>query len=134
MQKTVISREMWYRGQGGEGSCLERYSDGRRCCLGFDGRQNFPDVKISGKALPSSTEYRENSVPFIEKWEKPISAPLTNLCKNILNLTVEKVGFLDHLEDYAAYVNDNKYLPEDIREILITAIFFEADTEAAFID
>lgn len=51
MKKVVVKRSQWLRGEGVSASCLLRYSDHKRCCLGFmcsaDGHSD--DVLIERK-------------------------------------------------------------------------------------
>lgn len=54
LQKLVINRLKWLRGEGADVSYLLRASDGKMCCLGFHARQiaKLPAKEISGACNP----------------------------------------------------------------------------------
>lgn len=115
MEKLVIDRAKWLRGQGG-GSLLEPQS-GKMCCLGFEClRLGFTENDISNKGYPS----------------------------NILKVMDETIRLPEYLRGYlieencfctqAAKVNDTKGLNEFEREVKIKELFAGVGIEVEFIN
>ena len=55
MQKLVIDRTRWLRGEGPEESALLRPTDNKMCCLGFDAlRRGLTSDEIKGVEAPKN--------------------------------------------------------------------------------
>jgi hypothetical protein len=123
MEKLIIDRGKWYRGQP-EGSALLREEDGKMCCLGFDClRRGFTPDRLIGVMVPESiaTALEEDNltrlkglVSYCECEGGHLQA--TNTCEDLVR------------------VNDDALLDELSREEQIADLFAEIGVTVEFIN
>jgi hypothetical protein len=109
MEKLVIDRATWGRGQGnkmgGSGdSCLLSPKTGKKCCLGFYALAcGYSEIEIRGKAMPWSLD---RSDPRYRQWQSDPS----------------KISHGDP-QAILAGLNDEPDVPDEIREAWIAEGF-----------
>jgi hypothetical protein len=120
MQKLIIKRSEWLRGEGPSYSYLYRSSDGKRCCLGFLGNQvcGFTDAEMSNKAMPSALPLSNWPSKMLRENDEDRFGPLidSTITTNLSN------------------ANDSKFLPDEGREDRISRLMTELDIAVEFID
>lgn len=112
VKELTIDRSLWYRGQGGDSSKLER-TDGRRCCIGFYAlacgltrkeilcRTYLSTHGDESVPPPHEAAWLDELMPD-RTWDYGISAT---------------IGY------ELAMINDNELMPEPAREVRIAELF-----------
>jgi len=113
MEKLIIDRNIWLRGEGGFKSYLLRTSDKKKCCIGIlvSSLLNIEDDKILGKSTAISDEWLVSLIPQEMKWLKnyPIMAE-----------------FYD--------TNDDPTISDEEREKKLTVLFAAQNIKVEFIN
>ena len=113
INKLVVSRKRWLRGEGSDKSMLLRPLDDKMCCLGFLACQvGAREEDIRDKTEPES--------PFSSGWEWPSwmfdsSKPLVGLRYRLMT------------------INDDASLSEEQRESILKEEFAKVGVEVEFI-
>lgn len=122
MQKLIIKRSEWLRGEGSDGSYLYRREDGKRCCLGFLGKQlcGITDEQMAGKEMPNAL-------------------PLCDWLPKMLDLDADSTPFDPILINsiitaYLSINNDRVMMSEEEREKNIAQLMIQLDVEVVFVD
>jgi hypothetical protein len=117
MEFTVV-RSQWYRGQGDTDSRLRRSSDGLMCCLGFHAIAcGLDEADITGLAFPSVTRIPHTVPSGLLSW-----------------LWDADEETYDTPEAVIGRINDETQIPEDEREIRLTAEFAKHGITVKFVD
>lgn len=116
MEKLVIDRTKWLRGEGSEASRLLRPSDGKMCCLGFYSLScGLTDKDIQN--IPAAPEIAE--IPEVMDW-------LIEDCGNRIVHSDDAAELMDY--------NDTPPIRDTDREAHITEIFAKHGIEVEFIN
>jgi hypothetical protein len=126
MQKLIIKRSEWLRGEGSDCSYLYRSSDGKRCCLGFLGNQvcGLTDDEMAGNAMPSCLP-RASWLPQMLKREERRNGDGHFLYDAIIDAPITTS---------LAHINDSQMVSEEKREKEVSQLMRELDIEVEFID
>jgi hypothetical protein len=113
MEKLVIDRNIWLRGEGGIKSYLLRESDKKKCCIGIlmSSLLNIVDDKILGESTAISNEWLVSLIPQKMEWLKNFST-------------------MNEFYD----TNDNSTISDEEREKKLTKLFAAQNIEVEFIN
>lgn len=138
MEKLVIDRSTWLRGEGSDESALLRSDDGMMCCLGFDAlRRGFTVEEITdictpmqlGKVVEGLTEeYPMGHRSFVG----------TEICSTLMRLNDFEVGDYETVRAWSAR-HESELDPaavanEQEREQRIAKLFAEIGVEVEFVN
>ena len=124
IEKLLIVRQEWLRGEGFQSSYLLRVTDQKMCCLGFYlAACGVQRSDLAGVEGPSALNVRQGSIPNKAKWLFDSSADAAALCHN----------HSKHCDDLM-YINDDKVISDEEREQRIREIFAQHGIAVEFVD
>lgn len=128
MEKLIIDRQRWLRGEGPSKSCLLRAEDGKMCCLGFDLlRRGFTAEQITNVAGPESLGVE---VPGLTHSFSVEGIIRTQTCEELMAFNdAAAKGMEDEVEGHEEIVAD-----EAEREAKIVALYAGIGVEVEFVN
>lgn len=114
--KFTVKRNKWFRGNEGTSSSLLR-KDGQRCCLGF---------------LAQACGYQDDEVFDMSYLNELLQTDL--LPQEFYRATVNSPGCSRLVHKFAAGINDNPDISDEIREKRLTELFAKYDIQVTFED
>jgi hypothetical protein len=136
MQKLIINRNEWLRGEGGSRSKLHRVEDKQNCCIGICLRDLYSFSEYEMSDIPSVADIvidkGDKVIPRLPSWMLPEGMDIKGIeAIEKMGLTVENIDSI--LEDFYA-VNDYEEFGDD-RERQLKKLFKDvADIEVEFVD
>lgn len=135
MEKLVIDRQIWLRGEGEEASFLLRKTDGKMCCLGIYLLQRGVEPEhLMGVATPDDLlDHHIEDHPKFPDWmviegnrnSQLINSPITNRLMSINDATIA----LERDQDGMPEPN-----PAAVDEARLAATFAEVGVEVEFVN
>lgn len=114
MQKLIIVRDKWYRGNSYNSSLLR--ADGKMCCLGFYAKKcGYAEEEIFTKTSPHDLAYHGQTIK--EGLEKLLDTRNSNneICDQLID------------------INDSHITSEQVREQIVSDLFKQIDVEVEFV-
>lgn len=137
IEKTIVDRNTWLRGEGQYESYLHRLSDGKKCCLGFEVEQHYSKCYIGELASPSEVEFPDVNW-LIDSDEN--DSDLSSLAMSVNDCLVgEQMELNAHhvpeeLASYFPYPSWCSVSSEEHREAILKEIFKLGGRELEFIN
>ena len=131
MEKFVISRETWLRGESDSESALLRESDCKMCCLGFYLKdKGLTDDEIRGVACPSDVRVDKTLPEWLLKKNPSGKTVDSDLCASLM-----EINDFQFDDDSPEYISTEGIFTDDVgREEVLKKLFAKAGVEVEFVD